>query len=272
MFYLNGVKVEFSSFPDGTAKLSTESLHIYENNINRIVWLYDGDQECIQLWYLNELIRARSNCRVVHLSMPYIPNARMDRTDGDDLFTLKYFAKFINSMGFAKVDVVDPHSNVSNALFDRVSAAFVDYKGMIDFYELNPDGDLVLCFPDEGAAKRYRQFTGDYPCVFGTKTRDWKTGRITDLVLSDTYAVAGRPVLIIDDICSRGGTFIRMAELLREAEASDVKLFVTHCENTILDGEIPDSDLISHVYTTDSLFRKEHEKITATEVFSLDSL
>ena len=43
--------------------------------------------------------------------------------------------------------------------------------------------------------------------------------------------------------------------------AGDIYLYITHCENTILNGDILDSGLIEKVYTTESIFTKEHEKI-----------
>ena len=78
--------------------------------------------------------------------------------------------------------------------------------------------------------------------------------------------VNGKDVLIIDDICSRGGTFFYAAKALKEAGAKNIYLYVTHCENTILEGELLTCGLIEKVYTTNSIFTKEHEKI---EVFEL---
>ena len=50
-------------------------------------------------------------------------------------------------------------------------------------------------------------------------------------------------------------------EKLKEMGAGDIYLYITHCENTILDGDILNGDLIEKVYTTESIFTKEHEKI-----------
>ena len=66
---------------------------------------------------------------------------------------------------------------------------------------------------------------------------------------------------IIDDICSRGGTFYHSAKKLKEHGANDIYLYVSHCENTILEGDLLKGDLIKRVYTTDSIFIKSHEKI-----------
>jgi ribose-phosphate pyrophosphokinase len=106
--------------------------------------------------------------------------------------------------------------------------------------------------------------TGAY--AFGIKKRDWNTGKILGLELMNKEVVNGKDVLIIDDICSRGGTFYHSAKALKEAGAKNIYLYVTHCENTILDGDLLTSGLIEKVYTTNSIFTKEHEKI---EVFEL---
>ena len=55
-------------------------------------------------------------------------------------------------------------------------------------------------------------------------------------------------------------------ETLKELGAKEIYLYVTHCENTILEGELLTSGLIEKVYTTNSIFTKEHEKI---EVFKI---
>lgn len=74
--------------------------------------------------------------------------------------------------------------------------------------------------------------------------------------------IKGKNVLIVDDICSKGGTFYHSAKALKAAGANDVYLYVTHCENTIFKGELINSDLIKHIYTTRSVFTLAHEKIT----------
>jgi ribose-phosphate pyrophosphokinase len=61
-------------------------------------------------------------------------------------------------------------------------------------------------------------------------------------------------VLIVDDICSRGGTFVHTAKALKDAGAANVYLYITHCERTIFNGEIFSSGLIEKVFTTNSIF------------------
>ena len=115
---------------------------------------------------------------------------------------------------------------------------------------------MIAFYPDEGAMKRYSGLL-DLPYAFGIKKRDWKTGVIKGLdVAGSTELIEGNDVLIIDDICSRGGTFYFSAKKLKELGAKNVYLYVTHCEKTIFDGEIFTSGLIERVYTTNSIFTK----------------
>jgi ribose-phosphate pyrophosphokinase len=123
-----------------------------------------------------------------------------------------------------------------------------------------------MFFPDEGAMKRYAS-KSRLPYAFGIKKRDWETGVIEGLdVAGEIDQIVGRDILIVDDICSKGGTFYHSAKKLKELGANKIYLYVTHCENTILEGELLTSGLVEKVYTTNSIFTKEHDMI---EVFEL---
>lgn len=267
MIFVNNNRVEFSNFPDGTSafRFMPEAgcqLSGFGKPTYSIRWLYDNDAECMQLWYLVNHLKSMGDLGL-RLEMPYIPNARMDRVKQiDDVLTLKWFAEFINSLGFDSVDVLDPHSNVAMALINNVRA--MDVKHYIDCaiqWMVRHDMNPLLCYPDEGATKRY---SGLLPMeyVFCIKHRDWRTGKIERLELTEPEKVNGRNILIVDDICSRGGTFTHTAKALKEAGAGDVMLYVTHCENTIQKGTVLTDGLISRVFTTSSILRIEHEKIT----------
>ena len=100
----------------------------------------------------------------------------------------------------------------------------------------------------------------ELPIAFGIKNRDWKTGEILGLAVMGAD-VSGKNVLIVDDICSKGFTFYYAGQQLIEHGAKDVRLYVTHCEDNIQNGEVLKTDVISKVYTTDSICHIENEKI-----------
>ena len=68
-------------------------------------------------------------------------------------------------------------------------------------------------------------------------------------------------VLIVDDICSFGGTFYFSAQKLTELGAKKIYLFISHCEKSILNGKLINCELINKIYTTDSIYNCENKKI-----------
>jgi ribose-phosphate pyrophosphokinase len=120
-------------------------------------------------------------------------------------------------------------------------------------------GAEAMFYPDEGAMKRYSD-QSEKPYAFGMKKRDWQSGKILGLDIVNAENIVGKDVLIVDDICSRGGTFFHSAKALKAAGAKSVSLYVTHLEETVTIGDLPGSDLIDHIYTTESIFPKKELK------------
>lgn len=261
MIKVNGAVIEQNHFPDGTLLLKTEDIDkgSYYNPVS-IEWFYENDSELFTIICLAKKVRRKI------LYLPYIPHARQDRVkDKSDTFTLKYFAEVINSLEFEHVHVLDPHSNVSAALIDRVVIEN-PYQYVGEVIGKIYCSDLVMFYPDEGASKRYTDMINK-PYAFGIKKRDWQTGQIQGLdVIDNGIDLKDKTILIIDDICSRGGTFYHSAKKLKELGVASIYLYVTHCENTILEGEVLTSGLVEKVFTTNSIFTKEHEKVEVIEL------
>lgn len=257
MICVNGKEIDISKFPDGTSSFRLNPLE-WLTATHEIVWRYEGDHECMAVWNIVNHMRNFFDRGFIALTIPYVPNARMDRVKHtDEIFTLKWFADFINHMPVDEVRILDPHSNVSEALINKVKVRSPRKYIENTIFALDESGlDVVLCYPDEGAAKRYSEMAQkDY--TFCVKRRNWRDGSILGTMLIDGEKVKGRNTLIIDDICSRGGTFMHTAKALKEAGAEKIYLYVTHCENTITKGDVLTSGLIEHVFTTDSIFTAE---------------
>lgn len=263
MIQYNGEQIKIGYFPDNTLLLKK---NILEEKVE-IRWFFENNEELVALYFLVQHLREHG-VEEIELNMPYIPNARQDRVkQSDDIFTLKYFAKLINEMEFSKVIVLDPHSYVSEALIDRleVQSSQKYVERVLKKLEIESDEQILLFFPDEGASKRYGSMF-ERPYIFGMKKREWTTGEIKSLeVLGETSRIANSRILIVDDICSRGGTFLHSAKALKKLGANEIYLYVSHCENTILEGELLEGDLLKKVYTTNSIFKKEHKKVEVLE-------
>lgn len=264
MIKCNEKIVNLNHFPDGTLLIKELAP---ENEKVVLTWLYENNEEMVALYFLTNHLKSKG-IKEIELNMPYIPNARQDRVKAkEDVFTLKYFAKMINTLGFAKVTVLDPHSYVSEALIDNicVKTPKENVEKVLNVITEGGKEDVLLFYPDEGAMKRYSAMC-DKPYVFGMKKRDWTTGQIQGLdVQGQTELIQGSKVLIVDDICSRGGTFYHSAKALKNLGAGEIYLYVSHCENSILEGDLLTSNLVEKVFTTNSIFTKQHEKITVME-------
>lgn len=277
MIRVNRQVVKIEHFPDGTQRLMDVNLFENVNNDQHyfyIVWEYEGDEECMTLWYLVNHIRANFQNPDIRLEMHYIPNARMDRVKSDkEVFTLKYFAKFINSLSFSRVYVLDPHSDVSTALFDNIVVSQPNSYIWTVIRELTDGNGLVIYFPDAGAYKRYSDlpvFT-NVVCekVYGQKERDWETGKIKGIrildkdgqpIEKDDPRIKGKKVLMIDDIISYGGTLAYSADKLKELGVGDIYAYASHTEPSVLDKEKGtlrkrlENGIVKRVFTTGSIF------------------
>lgn len=257
MIKVGNVEIKQGQFPDGTLLMKFDpNGDEFDTRGNILVeWYYENDAELFSLICVKRHLDRMYSYSDVILCMPYIPHARMDRVKSDaDVFTLKYFCEVINSLNFKVVHVRDAHSNVSLALLNNVVDHSVEpFVRKAAFMS----GADALFFPDEGAMKRYSDNT-EMPYAFGMKKRDWATGKILGLEIVHPENIKDKNILIVDDICSRGGTFFHAAKALKAAGAKSVSLYVTHLERTVILGEMASTDgLVDHIYTTKSIFPEE---------------
>lgn len=182
----------------------------------------------------------------------FLPNARYDRhMFKGDAAALKVFANLVNAMEFDAVCSLDVHSNVAENLFKCFHC--IPQKEFAAHFASDPRIDYLVA-PDAGAAKKTEEAAKDVekPYITMAKVRNLKTGEITGMRILDDVDLTGKTVMILDDICDGGRTFIEAAKYLREAGAERVELYVTHgifskgVENLLDNG-------IDHIYTTNSL-------------------
>lgn len=253
MIKLNGSDVKFIKFPNGEFQLK-ENIELKDMKTSNLITFHynevTGNEDILKLYMLKSHLDELSD-NLVELYLTYVPFSRMDRTEGAGLiFTLRYLAKFINDMKFNRVYILEPHSNVSAALFNKVK--IIDGTTKILERVLNKNENVLLVYPDEGAKKRYAVNKDNCQIALGTKMRDFATGKITSFKIegNDTDA---KKAIILDDLTSFGGTFVATKEALLERypHLETVELIVTHAENSMLKSGLPDK--FDQIYTTDSI-------------------
>ena len=84
--------------------------------------------------------------------------------------------------------------------------------------------------------------------------------------------IVGMNVLMVDDIIAYGGSLYYSAKELKRIGANNIYAYATHTENSILDPEkgtlikLLEDGTVKRLFTTDSLFTGEHDKIEVMEV------
>lgn len=290
------IKYDIITYPDGSRSIKFDKKAIADlieysaaedNNFDvYFTWKgYKSDDELTTLLYLTKHFQDVFKLNPI-LDMFYVVNARMDRTkDNSEVFTLKYFCEFINSLNFKSVRVFDPHSSLVQGLIQRVTidnprTYVIQTINEITNYGQRP---IYLYFPDEGAVKRYRdlldfepgskyEYISTMPYIVGKKHREWKNGEITSLTvevqrhlnIDNTDDFENTPVLMIDDIISYGGTLAYSADELAKLGFKEVYAYASHTENSLLDKEKGklwkrvESGLVKKIYTTDSLLTEQN--------------
>ncbi len=193
----------------------------------------------------------RMGVKTIKACIPYFPAARQDRLmiPGEPL-SVKVYADILNTLKLDEVIIFDPHSEVTSALLNN-NRSVTNHKFIAEVVSYLPK-DLILISPDGGALKKIYKvaaYLQNYEVVECSKSRDVKTGKLKDFrVYTDT--LNNRPCLIVDDICDGGGTFMGLAEMLKQKEAGDLYIAVSH---GIFKRGV--NDLLKHfkqIYTTNS--------------------
>lgn len=200
----------------------------------------------------------RMDVKIINLFIPYFPAARQDRVmvSGESL-SVKVYADILNTQGYNQVTVFDPHSEVTPAVVNNVKV-IQNYNFVKQCLETIKE-EVVLISPDGGALKKiYKvsEYLGGIEVVECSKKRDVKTGALSGFRVYEED-LKGKHCVIVDDICDGGGTFLGLAQALKEKNAGKLSLVVSH--GIFSKGLDSLTQLFDTVFTTNS-FRDINEE------------
>lgn len=231
--------ITFQTFPNSELNLQLDN-SIFNKSYD-IILKWHKDKDFMELYFLVNYLKQLNvfnNCN--GLILPYLPYSRMDRIENNNMFSLKYIANFINQFCFKNVFTLEPHSDKSLQLIKNIQPIYSSIQMLYNYIEqLNED--ITIVFPDKGAYDRYSKlineqyinqiFNSNYNIQYCDKERDFKTGKIKDIQLKTHEKIHNR-VIIIDDLCSKGGTFVgcKNAILKNNPDVKYFDLIITHVE------------------------------------------
>lgn len=195
--------------------------------------------------------------------IPYFPAARQDRVmiQGEPL-SVKVYADIINSLGFSKIQIFDPHSEVAPALLNNceVITNYYFIQNIIAYLQHKPQ---YLIAPDGGALKKIYKLANflnnNIEVIECSKTRNVKTGQLTDFKVN-TDNLQNKNCLIVDDICDGGATFIGLAQALKNKSAGNLFLAVSH--GIFSKGFEQLGNYFTQIFTTNSIKNFNHPLLT----------
>lgn len=260
MIKVNNKIIDITKFPNMESLIKLDGIH---KGLNEIALRFESEADFIHLYMVKKSIDHIGG--TAKLYIPYMPYGRMDRVEESNFaFTLKHLAGLINSLNFTEVITLEVHSDVTLALFDRIKNVNTSKQLLKITCLANEEFDFenrdYIIFPDTGAEKRYSKQIKIKNTLCAIKHRDFKTGYINSLDIIGDMPKEPFKAVIIDDLCSKGGTFMLTANKLKECGATEIYLIVTHCENTIYDGGILKKDSpITKIYTTNSILNEKED-------------
>lgn len=240
---LKTIGVKENTFPGGELHLQ---LQIEEDSVTDDAHLvlaarYNTPADIIKVVLAADAAR-RLGFAKMSLIMPYFPAARQDRVcNVGEPLTVKIFADMINGCGFDAVHILSPHSEVTPALLNNVvvhdECELVE-EMLRKWITRSISATVNLVCPDAGAgkrvgkvatylAKRFPQNTINL--IRCEKVRDVRDGSLKEFFVQ-ADDLGGHPTLIIDDIVAYGGTFLGLADKLRERNCGDLGIFVSHAD------------------------------------------
>lgn len=264
-------------FNDGSVNVELEnpsrSIHVISNIIIKANMKSPTDQMALVM--IVNALRLQFPKARLSLYMPFTPYGRQDAMFcKGQANAMKAWADIINSLKFAEVTVVDPHSIAVSHLDNCTVVDVCDLLKSVCYtpsYRISKllnsvryRPEVALVSPDAGANKKAHKIAekfGFQQLVRADKARDLATGNILE---TEVYGdVEGKTCVIMDDICDGGATFIALGNALRAKGASKVILYVTH--GIFSKGLSVFNGIIDEIYTTDTW---EHEDTSYQEGYT----
>lgn len=237
------IKYTISRFPDGEIQITLKEF-TRKDTIKVMCRITNVDELFLVKQVFDILDR---NDVVYDVFISYLMGMRMDRVmDFNRPFTLKIVANILKNSNAREFEILEPHSSRTYREFGTYEKSMPEVLNRLDGYQ--------IVIPDAGAKDRYEDvFFYDYPAdtIFCSKVRDIETGEILRIQVDNPEVISDRPMMILDDLCDGGGTFLGIAEAIRIIKPdAKLNINIVHAVNGV--GLQRLSGAFDHVYITNS--------------------
>lgn len=239
------------------------------------------DENLMELSLFGNTLK-RNGARKLVAIVPYLSYARQDKVHRKgECLSAEVVAKIIEASDFEKLITFDVHSEKALSFFkiptenlstlpvlaETVSSIFRAGKEKADALE-----DCAVVAPDKGATGRVQRLAKalGVKVVVIEKDRDLLTGRLK--IKGVKGEVAGKRVVICDDMITSGGTLVLAAEFLKHQKVSEIFACAVH---PLLVKSAPQDlqkSAIKKIITTDIIPVPKEKRFKKLEVVTVASL
>ena len=229
------------------------------------VFIFQGfnshpSEDLMELFLMIDTANAAS-ASTINVILPMMYGSRQDRkTEPRTPITISTIAKLLKSLNVSRVLTIDLHSPQSASAFYSLGMGFDNITTFSLFLPKMKEvvnKNYVIVSPDVGGLSRARRYAEslDLPVAFADKRRDEiNKSTITNFV----GKVKGKNCIIVDDIVDTGGYLMGVAKALKEHEAKEVSVFISHL---VLSKNAKESlfenDSIDNIYGSDTIRHDE---------------
>jgi ribose-phosphate pyrophosphokinase len=232
---------------------------------------YPPTDNLMELLLMIDAAKRASAYKVIAV-IPYFGFARQDRKDRPRVaIGAKLVANLLMAAGVDRVMTMDLHADQIQGFFDIPVDHLYGSSVLLPYLQSLKLENLVIASPDMGGSKR----ANNYSKYLNSGLAICHKSREKANVVGEMTAigdVAGRNVVIIDDMIDTAGTITKAANMLKEKGAISIRAIATHA---VLSGpayeRIEESALEDVVFTDSIPLKQECSKIheiSIAEIFA----
>lgn len=257
-------------FSDGEFQTSIEET-VRGKDVVIVQSTFPPTDNLFELLLMVDAARRASAKRIVAM-IPYFGFARQDRKDKPRVaIGAKLVANLLTAAGVDRVITMDLHADQIQGFFEVpvdhlfASTIFLPYIESLNL------PDLVIAAPDTGGTKRANAYAKYLSVDMAICYKQRKVANQIDsmTVIGD---VAGKDVVLIDDMVDTAGTLTKAADMMLEQGAKSVRAICTH---PVLSGpayERIQQSGITELIVTDSIPLREDQPREKIKVLSVAHL
>ena len=246
--------VEVHAFPDGESRVTvpgTAQHPVFFRSLNQ------PNEKLIEVLLAGSVLRERG-VRGITLIAPYLAYMRQDIAfHPGEAVSQKVIGSLLADM-FDRFVSVDPHLHrvaTLDAVFaGKPALSLTAAAHMAGHFLARPtSADALVVGPDVESGPVVEAFATAAGRSWTTALKVRHGDHDVRISLPPHMNVAGRPVVIVDDIISSGTTIMTMAKLVKAAGAPRVDVYTTHALFDQASGQAMIEAGVDHIFSCDSV-------------------